>query len=238
MLADGGVHGPSTSRLRAELHLPATQFRKLIAFIARLLPCWRDDQQRSNETAEDKLSEQLCDFLDDEARSTPGFEIFKFQREPHDEAKGGRNLDIAAKPSGTSIWVEDRHYSPYDIFLPIECKRLPTPTGKKRDPREYLFSDRSSTGGVQRFKTGDHGSNHSVAAIIGYVQNRDIPHWQTQICKWIDELVGANIPLWSSDDHLVLDTHDTANRSAIFRSHHARNCGLAPTELSHLWIEM
>ena len=116
MLADGGAHEPSLSRLRAELHLPATQFRKLIAFVARLLPCWRDDPRRPAETAEDKLSEQLCGFLEDEARATPGFEIFKFQREPHDEAKSGRNLDIAAKPSGTSIWVEDRHYSPYDIF--------------------------------------------------------------------------------------------------------------------------
>jgi hypothetical protein len=238
MLADGGAQEPSMSRLRVGLHVPATQFSKLIAFIAQLLPHWRDDPQRPAETAENKLSEQLCDFLDDEVRTTAGFEIFKFQREPHDDVRGSRNLDIAAKPSGTSIWIEDRHYKRYDIFLPIECKRLPTPKGKDRDPREYLFSSSSTTGGVQRFKSGDHGANHSVAAMIGYVQANGIQHWQAQVRTWIDELVGSSTPLWNSEDHFTLVTHDILSRSAILRSYHARNGDLASIDMSHLWIEM
>lgn len=238
MLSDGGAREPIARGLRSGLHLPATQFHKLIEFIARLLPHWRNDPQRSPETAEDKLSEQLCDFLDDEARNTDGFEIFKFQREPHDDTNGGRNLDIAAKASGTSICIEGRHYSRYQIFLPIECKRLPTPIGKARDSREYLFSSTSSTGGVQRFKIGHHGANHSVAVMIGYVQDSDISHWQAQIGMWIDELVGSKAPLWSASDHLELETHDTVNRCATFRSYHVRKGALANIEVNHLWIEM
>ena len=220
------------------MHLPATQFRKLVAFISGALPFWRDDNLREPVTAEDALSEQLCDFLNDAARSAPGLDVFKFQREPRDDRNGRRNLDIAAKPSGCSIRIGDRHYSPYDIFLPIECKRLPTPARNKRDSREYLFSDKSSTGGVQRFKTGDHAANHTFAAMIGYVQDRDILHWQAEIGKWIDELSMTAAPLWSGDDRLELGSHDTTGRHAILHSNHARANGLSNIEMSHLWIEM
>ncbi len=238
MLADAEVLGSVAHGLRAGLHGPATQFRKLIAFIADALPSWRDDLMRPQETAEDALSDQLCDFLNDEARNTPGLDTFKFQRETRDDAKGGRNLDIAAKPSGSSIRIGDRHYSRYDIFLPIECKRLPTPSASNRDPREYLFSNMSSTGGVQRFKTGLHAANHSIAAMIGYVQDRDIAHWREQLDAWIDELSVCATPLWSSDDRFVLDRHDTQLRHAVLNSVHARANGLDAIMMSHVWIEM
>lgn len=238
MLADEGGPVPIATGLREGIHLPATQFRKLIDFVAALLPRWRDDHRRTPQSAENRLSEQLCDFLDDETRNTPGFEIFKFQREPHDDAKGGRNPDIAAKPAGTSIWIEGRHYSPYDILLPIECKRLPTPTGPKRDPREYLYNAKSSTGGIQRFKAGDHAKKHTMAAMIGYVQSHDISHWEKQVGRWVNELVNAAVPLWSDEDSLVLESHDTVGRCARLTSTHARCVGVDPIALNHLWIEM
>lgn len=224
--------------LRTGLHLPATQYRKLVAFIASALPFWRDDALRKPETAEDALSDQLCDFLNDEARISPGLDAFKFQRETRDDGKGGRNLDIAAKPSGCSIYIGDRHYSPYEIFLPIECKRLPTPAARKRDPREYLFSSHSSTGGVQRFKSGAHAANHVFAAMIGYVQDQDIPHWQQVLGEWIEELSVSAAPLWSANDRLELESHDAGGRQAILNSIHTRVNGLSDIAMSHLWIEM
>jgi len=238
MLADRGATGPVVQGLRAGLHLPATQFRKLVAFIAAALPSWRDDELRRPETAEDALSDQLCDFLNDVARNSPGLDAFKFQRETRDERKGGRNLDIAAKASGCSIWIGDRYYSPYDIFLPIECKRLPTPAAKKRDPREYLFSGSSTTGGVQRFKSGEHAANHAFAAMIGYVQHQDIPHWQRELGRWVDELSISFAPLWSENDRLQLEFHDKRGRHAILNSNHARANGLGDITMVHLWIEM
>jgi hypothetical protein len=238
MLADRGAEGPVGLGLRSGLHRPATQFRKLVAFIAVALPIWRDDDLRKPETAEDALSDQLCDFLNDVARNTPGLDAFKFQRETRDGVKGGRKLDISAKPSGCSIWIGDRHYSPYDIFLPIECKRLPTPSTKKRDPREYLFSCNSSTGGVQRFKSGAHAADHTFAAMIGYVQDQDIPHWQQELDKWVDELSISAAPLWSVNDHLILERHDKGGRQAVLNSNHARANGLGDIAMCHLWIEL
>ncbi len=238
MLADGGESGPITDGLRTGLHQSATQLRTLVGFIAEALPCWRDDTLRRPETAEDALSDQLCDFLNDAARAAPGLDAFKFQRETRDDRKGGRNLDIAAKPSGCSIWIGDRHYSRYDILLPIECKRLPTPVAKKRDPREYLYSKTSSTGGVQRFKSGAHAANHAFAAMIGYVQDRDIPHWQRKLGTWIDDLAATATPLWSADDRLELEDHDTTRRRAILKSRHTRADGLDTIAMRHLWIEI
>lgn len=238
MLADCGESKPIAEGLRIGLHQPATQLRVLVAFIAEALPFWRDDGMRQPETAEDALSDQLCDFLNDAARATPGLDAFKFQRETRDDSRGGRNLDIAAKPSGCSIWIGDRHYSRYDILLPIECKRLPTPIARKRDPREYLYSDNSSTGGIQRFKSGAHAANHAFAAMIGYVQDRDIPHWQRELGAWIDGLAANAAPHWSANDRLELEDHDTAQRRAILKSSHTRANGLDMIAMSHLWIEM
>ena len=90
MLADRGAKGPVAEGLRAGLHLPATQFRKLFAFVGAALPFWRDDDLRTPETAEDALSDQLCDYLNDAARSVPGFDAFKFQRETRDD----RNIPL------------------------------------------------------------------------------------------------------------------------------------------------
>tara|TARA_Y100001933_G_scaffold140970_1_gene139876 strand:- start:11549 stop:12265 length:717 start_codon:yes stop_codon:yes gene_type:complete len=238
MLADRGAKGPVAEGLRAGLHLPATQFRKLFAFVGAALPFWRDDDLRTPETAEDALSDQLCDYLNDAARSVPGFDAFKFQRETRDDRNRGRNIDITAKPSCCSIWIGDRHYSPYDIFLPIECKRLPTPVGSKRDSREYLFSSNSSSGGIQRFKDGAHAPNHAFAAMIGYVQEQDIPHWQRELGKWIDELSATAAPLWSAKDRLELEHHDAGSRHATFRSNHSRANGLSDIAVCHLWVEM
>lgn len=238
MLADGGAIGPIAKGLHEGLHLPATQFRKLIGWIAELLPSWRDSVKAFQLVAEDDLSDDLCGFLEDNARNTPGPEAFKFLRETRDEINRRGKIDITVKPSNCEIWIEARHYSPRQIFLPIECKRLPTPSGKKRDPREYVVSNKSSTGGIQRFKLGQHGAAHGVAAMIGYVQQHNIPHWQSQIGTWIDGLEEAETEHWSQSDHLSLESHDKTNRCATFRSSHVRAGEWADLEMSHLWIEM
>jgi hypothetical protein len=125
------------------------------------------------------------------------------------------------------IWIAGREYSEYRTLLPIECKRLPTPTGRGRDEREYVFSQFSSTGGIQRFKAGHHAAARARAAMIGYVQNRDIPFWRAQLDAWIDGLVATAVQGWSPDDKLALAAHCSANRVASLRSTHQRESGLA-----------
>jgi hypothetical protein len=240
VLADEGAPPPQRQGLFEGLHRAGEQFRKLIDFIARHLPAWRDDPRRKAATAEDVLSEHLCDYLNDEARNMPGIESFKFGREPRDEANPSGNLDISAKPVGDWLTVGARHYSTYDTFLPIECKRLPMPEPKRtdRDRREYLYDQYKSAGGVQRFKSGKHVREHAFAAMIGYIQNGKAGEWLTQINNWVAELVETGIDGWSEADTLSLDGHDQAARFATLSSRHKRVGDLKDIDLKHLWIEM
>lgn len=162
----------------------------------------------------------------------------QFKREEPDDTDGRRSIDLAVAPIGSTIWLEGRVYTEYRMLMPIECKRLPTPRGTKRDEREYLFSKFSSTGGVHRFKAGHHGAAHNRAAIIAYVQDQDISSWHTQIDTWIEALSGDTIPGWSATDKLNMALHDLPTRVAHLTSKNERSGKLGPISIDHLWIEM
>jgi hypothetical protein len=172
------------------------------------------------------------------ARHSVAWNSLQFATETPDEAAGNRNIDLTVAPSGIAIWIEGRRHSDFDPILPIECKRLPTPLGKDRDEREYLFSRYKSTGGVQRFKVGHHGSAHNLCAMIAYVQADDIAAWHERVNGWVAGLVAANENGWSADDTLSLSDHDTVSRLAMLRSRHRRRAPLTDIEVRHLWIEM
>lgn len=238
MLADQGHHQGPAGALGTTVHLPGEWLSALITFIAGVLPGWRDDPVREAVTAETPLTAQLCSRLTSVARHTPGWDFLQFRREEPEELDSRRSIDLVVAPSGTVISIAGREYTEYRTLLPIECKRLPTPAGSNRDEREYLFSRFSTTGGVQRFKAGHHGGLHGRAAMIGYVQDKDIDFWRTSVDSWIDGLAADATPGWSAEDKLTLSNIDGATRMAVLRSSHARVSGLAPIRLDHLWIEM
>ena len=132
MLADGGAPEPQKQGLFEGLHQARTQFLKLIEFIASHLPKWRDDARRKVTTAEDVLSEHLCDYLNDEARNMPGIESFKFGREPRDEANPKGNLDISAKPVGDWLTVDARHYSLQTPSFQSNASAFPCPNPNEK----------------------------------------------------------------------------------------------------------
>ena len=237
MLADEGEHRAQVGSLDAETHLPGEWLNTLVAFIAAAIPHWRDDLKRPTKTSETALTAQLCARLNGLTR-LGRWDFIQFKREEPDETCAGRTIDLAVAPSGTIIWIEGKEYSEYRILLPIECKRLPTPTGAARDEREYLFSRFSSTGGVQRFKAGHHGAAHTRAVMIAYVQDRDILFWRDQLSVWIDGIVGDAVPGWSDADKFSLVAHDPVERIASLQSNHIRHCGPFPILIDHLWIEM
>ncbi len=74
--------------------------------------------------------------------------------------------------------------------------------------------------------------------MIGYIQDQDVTHWQSQLEGWVDGIVGEPVSGWSMADKLALITHDKAQRSASLQSNHARRAGLDPIRIDHLWIEM
>lgn len=238
VLADEDEASIQAGRLGANIHLPGEWFSSLVGFIAGALPGWRDDPARPTQTGETGLTAQLCARLNSVSRHSAGWDFLQFRREEPDDVRAGRSIDLVVAPSGALIWIAGREYSEYRTLLPIECKRLPTPNGKDRDEREYVFSQFSSTGGIQRFKAGHHGAAHARAAMIGYVQDRDITHWRGQLDAWIDGLVATAVHGWSAEDKLDLTTHQASARVASLRSAHGRDAGLGPILIDHLWIEM
>lgn len=237
MLADRGSIYAEASGLRPDLHEVGAFRYRLLDFIRDELPKWRNHPDRKAETAENKLTHQLCNHLGSVSRHSNDWHSLQFRTEVPDEAAANRSVDLVPFPSETVIWIDGIRHSIFDPILPIECKRLPTPKGTDRDEREYLFSQFKTTGGVQRFKAGHHGSTHNFGAMIGYVQAEDIPVWLSRVNGWVAGLVTAGESGWSADDALTLDNHDQPARVAMLQSRHARVTG-SDVELRHLWIEM
>ena len=176
-------------------------FHEVLAFIADNLPQWRDRDERAAETFEAALTSQLCAHLNSTARLSRGWDILQFRTEEPDESMRGRRIDLVAAPSGTVLRVEGRSYTDFDALLPVECKRLPTPSESRRDEREYVFSKYGSKGGIQRFKEGSHGAAHSVGAMVGFVQSDTVEVWKGTVARWIrglaeSLLAGARVTYW------------------------------------------
>ncbi len=236
MLAESSHHVQS-GQIAKEIHLPATAKLELVAFIASELPHWRDHPDRPNKENETSLTEHLCDYLNGVAYESTGWSHVQFRTETGDEAQGGRKFDLAVKARGCALIIENRRHSQFDALFPIECKRLPTPKGKDRDEREYLFTKEGTTGGVQRFKFGHHGSRHNFAAMVGYVQDKDFAHWLDAINRWIHDLANEINSPWNNSDLLHKLSDESTKDVCVLRSRHSR-ASCSECELRHLWINM
>ena len=237
MLADLPISARAGG-LEREVQLPWTARYGLLDFIADELPRWRDHPHRKPETSETALTSQLCDHLNGAARFSDGWNWVQFRTELPDELHRGRAIDLAPKPCGVVVIVEGRRHTQFDILLPIECKRLPTPKGAGRDEREYVVTGAGTTGGIQRFKFGYHGAAHRVAAMIAYVQQLDFSHWLVQVNGWIRALSAEPDSAWSDSDLLRQEKDDLARGLSILLSHHRREGRYGELELRHLWIKI
>ena len=238
LLADFEESRISSGRLDDNIYLPDSWCCSLLDFIASELPTWRDDPRRPDATAETILTSQLCAHMNSATRMSPGWDFIQFRIEEPDETIRSRRVDLVPAAVGTTIWIEDREYSHYASLVPIECKRLPTPSGTARDEREYLYSAQSSTGGVQRSKEGHHGATHSIGAMIAYIQENDIDFWTRKMGSWLYGLIASQVARWGEGDGLSIVRRDDEHRSAVLSSLHGRSGNLAPIRIHHLWIDM
>ena len=237
MLADSPI-SVQAGRLEPTVQLPGTARYALLEFIANELPRWRDYPDRKPESSETVLSDQLCDHLNSAARASSGWSHFQFRTEVPDEVRRGRAIDLAPKPCGAVLIIEGRRHTQFDTLLPIECKRLPTPKEKGRDEREYVMTVAGSTGGIQRFKVGHHGSAHRVAGMIAYVQEKTPAYWLPQVNRWIRDLASDANSGWASSDSLHLLEDDTKAGLCRLASQHQRRSGLETIDIQHLWVKM
>lgn len=231
------VHVQS-GRLDGDIHLPSTAKLELVCFIAEELPRWRDHTDRPTAQAETTLTEYLCDHLNSATYYSTVWSHVQFRTETGDETRGGRKIDLTVKPRAAAIIIEGRRHSQFDALFPIECKRLPTPTGKDRDEREYVITESGTTGGIQRFKFGYHGAAHTFAAMIAYVQEESFSHWLCQVNRWIRDLGAEPNSAWSDSDILQLLSDDCITGIRTLTSRHRREGGRDDCELRHLWIRM
>jgi len=237
MLADLPI-GAQTGKLGPEIQLPWTARYELLDFIGDELPRWRDHPERKPETSETRLTDQLCDHLNSATRLSDSWSRVQFRTEIPDEVQRGRAIDLAPKPCGAVLIIEGRRHTQFDTLLPIECKRLPTPKGKRRDEREYVVTQPGTTGGIQRFKFGHHGAAHRVGAMIAYVQQLGFSHWLAQVNGWIQALSAEMDSAWSESDLLRHEKEDPARGLCILHSVHRREAGCEDCELRHLWVKM
>lgn len=235
MLADSYDRSPSRGAFASDLQAPGLSVRRIVEFIIDQLPAWRDHGDRLPARAEPTLNSQLCMFLNSAARRI-GLDSVQFCAETPDESCKGRNLDITAVPRGDALWVEGRCYSEFEVILPIECKRLPTPTEGGRDEREYVITGGGgTTGGIQRFKLGVHGAANPLALMIAYIQRGDPTHWMSVVNGWLAE--AGSIDLAWQDERLVANFARPTVGVHGFHSVHKRSVASSPTvELQHVWI--
>lgn len=186
--------------------------KRILAFLRTNLPTFASDFLETasprNEVilAENYISTQISLFLSNKSNES-GY-IFGFQA------------------TGPDILV---HQFPHVVHTPelfvIEAKRLP-PTSS----RDYVKT------GIRRFKTEEHGKLHELAAILGYVQDRDFSYWHKTVNSWIDTLISDadETPKWIEQDKLgrvkVADPSE-------YESIHSR-VSKNPITLYHIWIKL
>lgn len=157
---------------------------------------------------EDDISREITNLLNDKLRELSGY-LFRF------DAKSGPDILIFA--------------SPYIVFSEplffIEAKRLP-PTSS----RDYVNS------GIGRFKNKEHGKNHDIAAMLGYVQKEDFNYWHGKVNSWIDDLIANPNDYigWSEQDKITIIQ---VSEFSEYKSTHSR-IKINPITLYHFWINL
>lgn len=237
MLANTYAVNAQIGSLRQDVHFKTESLYRLIDFIANELPKWRDRPERARETSETVLTAQLSRHLNSASRHSM-WDFLQFATEAPDEKHIGRKIDLAVSPTDATVWISGRRYSDLDTLLPIECKRLPTPKDPKRDEWEYVVNRMATTGGIQRFKDGHHGSAHNLGAMIAYVQQGTATEWHARVAGWIAQLQKSSATDWGSDGVIRLLTETTVSGLTTYCSTHKRVDALSEIELRHLWLEM
>ncbi len=212
-----------------------TLVNETLDFVRKQLAGWRDDPERPEEEAEEKLNSNLCDHLNFRARHSYPMAVFH-----HEEFQTGRRrIDLSVKTEH-AIVAGTRKFTKYDPYLVIEGKRLPAPT-KDRE-MEYVTGREEVSGGLQRFKLGLHGATLEIAAMVGYVQDDDPNAWLVRINGWITALNGTDCSKgchWSSCEHIGDYRLTKRARIASGTSSHPRTSAASPEiKVRHFWICM
>lgn len=233
-MAQAGRGAPTSPGITKDL-APNTLVDETLAFVRRELAGWRDDPERRNESAEEKLNLQLCKYLNVRARNDFPMAYFN-----HEEPQGPfRRIDLSVTPESVIV-AGARTHTKYEPYLVMEGKRLPAPS--KARQQEYVTGGQKITGGLQRFKMGLHGGDLEIGAMIAYVQDGKLDGWLNIINEWIKALHDTDCAegcKWSNDEALDSYSADEIDQTAACRSKVRRTSASTPEILiHHFWIGM
>lgn len=228
------MKGSGTSNSIGKLSASAVNdslINRTIEFIWNSLEPWRNDPTRPSTESEEELNAQFHNFL--QAKASREFAMVMFQHEQRQE--GRRRVDLSAKPTEQTS-ILGVAYSIYQPIIVIEGKRLPAPTRKRE--REYVTGSPEISGGIQRFKLGLHGKDHSTVIIVGYLQDKEPHFWLNQVNAWISELSESEPKLWMQSEALGDFQISHSGLSSKSKSTHQRpkSCQAREFSILHLWI--
>jgi hypothetical protein len=135
---------------------------------------------------------------------------------------GNRLNEREAYPDLAALKVEGHNHR---SFFDIECKRLNT---SLQHVKQYVSG---KTGGIERFKRNQHGTNLKYSAIIGYIENETHSFWFDKINSWIKEKINDDNQFWSNDDLLK-------NKKCIISTHNRINSQVPIIYLLHLSVNV
>lgn len=111
----------------------------------------------------------------------------------------------------------------YTRIFYMEAKRLPKHRSKSEE--EYIIGQSSTgspSGGIQRYKLGNHGDNNlHHNGIIAYVENKTIGEWLLIINRKITkEYPDDSVMVPTDFENEYISNHSYLNRDGYFSMHH------------------
>jgi len=181
----------------------------IILFLKKHLPSFLVNFNTINpERIEDGYNNQLSMFLN--AKLT--LEIFQFQHQYERDNKKKPDIGV---PITSKILQGD-----YNSIFDIECKRLNSALVHKK---QYVCG---ATGGIERFKRNEHGTNLISSAIIGYLEDNSVDYWIEKINSWIKNEMINDESFWCNEEYLkeveqnyCISTHHRITNNSI-KLHH------------------
>lgn len=119
----------------------------------------------------------------------------------------------------------------------VEAKRLPTGKGAREIEYVVGYCDCGGpSGGIQRFKTNDHGYGLPKSALLGYIEQDDFLYWYNTINGWILNKATELPQEWQNCECLNNIEIDPDKTYSISRSIAKR----IPDEIDlfHLWVKI
>ena len=99
------------------------------------------------------------------------------------------------------------------LFI-VEAKLLPAP--EKSREREYVIGH-NENGGIERFKSGKHGTGLSKCGLLGFMTMQGESFWINNINSWILQLSKDNSEHWYANEILRNDIEDFPIYSYVHR---------------------